>query len=98
THRPTLFPYPTLFRSQVDEVNMAFLCDPNLREFARSLGEDPGRLPHTYATLLNDATAARPPDMAVCMHLCRGNARSHWVAAGGRSEEHTSELQSRSDL
>jgi len=68
---------------QVDEVNMAFLCDPNLREFARSLGEDPGRLPHTYARLLNDATAARHPDMAVCMHLCRGNARSHWVAAGG---------------
>jgi methionine synthase II (cobalamin-independent) len=68
---------------QVDEVNMAFLCDPNLREFARSLGEDPERLPHTYAKLINDATAARHPDMTVCMHLCRGNARSHWVADGG---------------
>src|ERR671931_691924 len=68
---------------QVDEVNMAFLCDPRLREFSRSIGGDPGRLPHTYARLLNDATKARHPDMAVCMHLCRGNARSHWVAAGG---------------
>jgi methionine synthase II (cobalamin-independent) len=68
---------------QVDEVNMAFLCDPNLRDFARSLGEDPGRLPNTYARLINDATATRHPDMAVCMHLCRGNARSHWIAAGG---------------
>jgi 5-methyltetrahydropteroyltriglutamate--homocysteine methyltransferase len=68
---------------QVDEVNMAFLCDPNLRDFARSLGEDPDRLPHTYAKLLNDATAARHQDMTVCMHLCRGNARSHWVADGG---------------
>jgi methionine synthase II (cobalamin-independent) len=68
---------------QVDEVNMAFLCDPRLRDFARGLGEDPDRLPHTYAKLINDATAARHPDMIVCMHLCRGNARSHWVADGG---------------
>jgi 5-methyltetrahydropteroyltriglutamate--homocysteine methyltransferase len=68
---------------QIDEVNMAFLCDPRLRDFARSLGEDPDRLPHTYARLINDATAARHPDMAVCMHLCRGNARSHWIADGG---------------
>ena len=48
-----------------------------------SLGEDPDRLPHTYAKLVNDATAARHEDMTVCMHLCRGNARSHWVADGG---------------
>ena len=68
---------------QVDEVNMAFLCDPNLRDFARSLGEDPDRLPHTYATLVNEATAARHEEMTVCLHLCRGNARSHWVADGG---------------
>jgi 5-methyltetrahydropteroyltriglutamate--homocysteine methyltransferase len=68
---------------QIDEVNMAFLCDPNLRDFARSLGEDPERLPHTYASLINRATAARHPLMTICMHLCRGNARSHWIADGG---------------
>jgi 5-methyltetrahydropteroyltriglutamate--homocysteine methyltransferase len=68
---------------QIDEVNMAFLCDPNLRDFARSIGEDPARLPHTYADLVNAATAARHRDMTVCMHLCRGNARSRWIADGG---------------
>lgn len=68
---------------QVDEVNMAFLCDPALREHARSIGEDPDTLPHTYAKLVNDATAARHPEMTVCMHLCRGNALSHWIADGG---------------
>ena len=68
---------------QIDEVNMAFLCDPNLRDFARSIGEDPARLPHTYATLVNAATTARHRDMTVCLHLCRGNARSHWIADGG---------------
>lgn len=68
---------------QVDEVNMAFLCDPALRDHARSIGEDPDKLPHTYAKLINDATAARHPEMTVCMHLCRGNALSHWIADGG---------------
>src|SRR5438876_9056 len=68
---------------QIDEVNMAFLCDPNLRDFARSIGEDPARLPHTYANLVNTATTARHRDMTVCLHLCRGNARSHWIADGG---------------
>jgi 5-methyltetrahydropteroyltriglutamate--homocysteine methyltransferase len=68
---------------QIDEVNMAFLCDPKLRDFARSIGEDPAQLPHTYARLVNAATAARHRDMTVCMHLCRGNARSHWIADGG---------------
>jgi 5-methyltetrahydropteroyltriglutamate--homocysteine methyltransferase len=68
---------------QVDEVNMAFLCDPSLREHARSIGEDPDALTHTYAKLINDATATRSADMSVCMHLCRGNALSHWIADGG---------------
>ncbi len=68
---------------QVDEVNMAFLCDPALRAHARSIGEDPDQLPHTYAKLINAAIASRPSDMTVCMHLCRGNARSTWVADGG---------------
>jgi 5-methyltetrahydropteroyltriglutamate--homocysteine methyltransferase len=68
---------------QIDEVNMAFLCDPLLREHARSIGEDPDQLPHTYARLINLAIANRPREMTVCMHLCRGNARSTWVADGG---------------
>ena len=68
---------------QIDEVNMAFLCDPALRAHARNIGEDPDALPHTYAKLINAATSARHPEMTVCMHLCRGNARSHWIADGG---------------
>jgi 5-methyltetrahydropteroyltriglutamate--homocysteine methyltransferase len=68
---------------QIDEVNMAFLCDPKLRDFARSIGEDPERLPHTYARLVNAATATHHRDMTVCVHLCRGNARSYWIADGG---------------
>ena len=49
----------------------------------RGIGEDPAQLPRTYAKLINGAIAARPPDMTIAMHLCRGNFRSAWVAEGG---------------
>ncbi len=68
---------------QLDEVNFAFLCDPALREGVRALGEDPDELPHTYARLINAAIQDRPDGMTACMHLCRGNHRSSWVAEGG---------------
>ena len=68
---------------QIDEVNLAYLCDPKLREQVRSIGEDPESLPKTYAKLINAAIATRPPGMTICMHLCRGNFQSAWVAEGG---------------
>jgi 5-methyltetrahydropteroyltriglutamate--homocysteine methyltransferase len=48
-----------------------------------NIGEDPDTLPSTYATLINDAIAKRPADMAVCVHICRGNNQSAWLAEGG---------------
>jgi 5-methyltetrahydropteroyltriglutamate--homocysteine methyltransferase len=69
---------------QIDEVNFAFLCDPRLREEVRTtIGEDPDVLPHTYAKLINESISTRPKDMVVCLHLCRGNAMSSWLAQGG---------------
>ncbi len=68
---------------QIDEVNFAYLCDPALREEVKALGEDPSTLPHTYARLINQTVAGKPDDMTICMHLCRGNARSAWIAEGG---------------
>jgi 5-methyltetrahydropteroyltriglutamate--homocysteine methyltransferase len=68
---------------QIDEVNLAYLCDPKLQEQVRGIGEDPKTLPRTYARLINGAIATRPADMTVCMHLCRGNFQSAWVAEGG---------------
>jgi 5-methyltetrahydropteroyltriglutamate--homocysteine methyltransferase len=68
---------------QLDDTNLAYLCDPNLREATRVIGEDPDVLPHRYAALINAAIAQRPADMIVAVHLCRGNFRSAWVAEGG---------------
>jgi 5-methyltetrahydropteroyltriglutamate--homocysteine methyltransferase len=68
---------------QLDEVNLAYLCDGELRKQVANIGEDPATLPATYARLLNDTVKDRPPDMTVCMHLCRGNFAGAWVAEGG---------------
>lgn len=69
---------------QLDEVNLAYLCDPALRDQVRNnIGEDPDTLPETYANLINAAIAGRPDDMVVTMHLCRGNFAGNWMAEGG---------------
>jgi 5-methyltetrahydropteroyltriglutamate--homocysteine methyltransferase len=68
---------------QLDEVNLAYLCDPAQRQILRERGDDPEALPRIYARMINTAIADRPPDMAITMHLCRGNFRSSWIAQGG---------------
>jgi 5-methyltetrahydropteroyltriglutamate--homocysteine methyltransferase len=68
---------------QLDEVNLAYLCDPNLRQQITDRGEDPATLPGVYASMINTAIADIPPDMTITMHLCRGNFRSSFVASGG---------------
>jgi 5-methyltetrahydropteroyltriglutamate--homocysteine methyltransferase len=68
---------------QLDETNLAYLCDPEQRQAVRDRGEDPDRLPGIYAKMINAAIAGRPADMRITMHLCRGNFRSSWIAQGG---------------
>ena len=68
---------------QIDETNLPFLCDPKLRDTVRKIGEDPDKLPQLYARLLNDVLKGKPADLTICMHMCRGNHESAWVAEGG---------------
>ena len=68
---------------QLDDTNLAYLCDDTQRENARARGMDPDELPRLYARIINDAIRDRPEDMRVCVHLCRGNFRSSWAAEGG---------------
>lgn len=67
---------------QMDDTNLAYLCDPQIREDTRSRGEDPNQLPRTYAVLINSVIDGRPNDLTITVHLCRGNFRSSWVAEG----------------
>jgi 5-methyltetrahydropteroyltriglutamate--homocysteine methyltransferase len=68
---------------QLDDTNLAYLCDETQRENARRRGMDPDELPRLYARIINDSIRDRPDDMVVCVHLCRGNFRSSWAAEGG---------------
>lgn len=68
---------------QIDETNLPYLCDPKLRGNAQAIHEDPDALPARYARLLNESLRDKPKDMVACMHLCRGNHESAWVAEGG---------------
>jgi 5-methyltetrahydropteroyltriglutamate--homocysteine methyltransferase len=68
---------------QLDEVNLAYLCDPELRAQVSERGDDPDKLPLIYAGIINAAVSDVPPDMTITMHLCRGNFRSSFVASGG---------------
>ncbi len=68
---------------QFDDTNFAYLCDPNIRAATRARGEDLDALPRTYCKLLNEAIRDRSAGMTVCVHMCRGNFRSAWVAEGG---------------
>ena len=68
---------------QMDDTNLAYLCDTKMREAARARGDDPNELPHRYAAFINKVVARKPEGMVLAMHLCRGNFKSTHAAAGG---------------
>jgi 5-methyltetrahydropteroyltriglutamate--homocysteine methyltransferase len=68
---------------QIDEVPLAMLCDPHVRQTVQAAGDDPAQLMDEYVALLNKAVKERPSHMTIAMHLCRGNYKAHWLAEGG---------------
>jgi len=68
---------------QFDDTVWAYLCSEEQCEQARQRGDDPEALPDIYAEMINHAIAERPSDMAITMHVCRGNFRSSWISEGG---------------
>ncbi len=67
---------------QMDDTNLAYLCDDKMREAARQRGDDPDELPHRYAKFINLVVAQKPAGMTLAVHLCRGNFKSTWAAQG----------------
>ena len=74
---------------QIDDTNFAHICDPKFRDRYRTIGEDPDTLPSFYARMINECIRSRPRGQIVGIHMCRGNVRGAWVAAGGY--EHVAE-------
>ncbi len=68
---------------QLDDTSLAYLNDPQQREYVKSIGGDPEAQHRIYIRNINTALDARPAGMRVCTHMCRGNFRSAWAASGG---------------
>jgi 5-methyltetrahydropteroyltriglutamate--homocysteine methyltransferase len=68
---------------QLDEIAIALLCDPAIRERVAGAGGDPNALVDRYIDAINGAVAACPDEVVVGVHMCRGNFRGHYLADGG---------------
>jgi 5-methyltetrahydropteroyltriglutamate--homocysteine methyltransferase len=68
---------------QFDDTIFAFLNDPAWRENARATGLDPDHQHEINVAVINEALANKPGDMAVTVHMCRGNYKSAWFSSGG---------------
>ncbi len=68
---------------QFDDTAWAYLCSDVELKRARERGLDVDHLQETYTRTINTALAAKPADMVITTHVCRGNFRSTWIASGG---------------
>ncbi|MCZ6764830.1 MAG: 5-methyltetrahydropteroyltriglutamate--homocysteine S-methyltransferase [Alphaproteobacteria bacterium] len=68
---------------QFDDTVWAYLCSDAELEKARTRGIETVGLQKKYAATLNAALAAKPDDMTITMHVCRGNFKSTWISEGG---------------
>jgi len=68
---------------QIDEVAVAMLCDPAVRERVKAAGEDPDRLVELYVDAINEAVKGRPKNVTVGVHVCRGNYKGKYLSEGG---------------
>jgi 5-methyltetrahydropteroyltriglutamate--homocysteine methyltransferase len=70
---------------QFDDTIWAFLCSEKERAQSRQRGDNPDELPSKYAKMINQALAAKPADMTITTHVCRGNFRSTWIRRAATS-------------
>ncbi|HEX7206443.1 MAG TPA: hypothetical protein VF237_14920, partial [Xanthobacteraceae bacterium] len=68
---------------QLDEVAVALLCDPVIRDEIKRSGSEPDVLVNLYIKSINDAVAECPADVVIGVHMCRGNFKGHYLGAGG---------------
>jgi 5-methyltetrahydropteroyltriglutamate--homocysteine methyltransferase len=68
---------------QFDDTAWAYLCSDVELKKARDRGLDVDHLQDVYTRTINKALEAKPADMTVTTHVCRGNFRSTWISSGG---------------
>jgi 5-methyltetrahydropteroyltriglutamate--homocysteine methyltransferase len=68
---------------QFDDTAWAYLCSQEELKKARDRGLDVDHLQDSYTRMLNKALEAKPADMTITTHVCRGNFRSTFISSGG---------------
>ena len=67
---------------QIDDPLMSYFLSPALRQEVVGEGDDPDRRLARYVRLVNECIEHRGPETTIGIHICRGNARSSWIAQG----------------
>jgi 5-methyltetrahydropteroyltriglutamate--homocysteine methyltransferase len=68
---------------QFDDTVWSYLCSQEELRKARERMANVDELQPIYAGVINTALEAKPADMTITTHVCRGNFRSTWIAEGG---------------
>jgi 5-methyltetrahydropteroyltriglutamate--homocysteine methyltransferase len=71
---------------QIDDTTIAMWGDPKVQDQFKKLGDDPKKDAAMYAEAVNAAIRDVPDDMTVCIHTCRGNFKSTWLASGAYAD------------
>ena len=68
---------------QLDDTSWGEFCDPEKRKAYEARGFDLEKIERAYVAMINRVLEAKPADMTITMHICRGNFRSTWFSSGG---------------
>ena len=68
---------------QLDDTSWGEFCSAEKREAYAKRGINVDEVGRKYVYVLNKVLEAKPEDMTVTMHICRGNFRSTWSSSGG---------------
>lgn len=68
---------------QLDDTSWGEFCSAEKRAAYAARGIDVDAVARSYVGVLNRIIAAKPADLTLTMHICRGNFRSTWFSSGG---------------
>ncbi|MGN0055849.1 MAG: 5-methyltetrahydropteroyltriglutamate--homocysteine S-methyltransferase [Atopobiaceae bacterium] len=68
---------------QFDDTAWGEFCDQSKREAYAAQDIDLDKVAQNYVDMINLALEAKPADMTITTHICRGNFRSTWFSSGG---------------
>jgi methionine synthase II (cobalamin-independent) len=68
---------------QFDDCTWGMFCDPWYQDFLAKAGLSLEAMEKQYLALNNQVLDAKPEDLNVTTHVCRGNYHSTWASQGG---------------